>query len=622
MAEQLVTPIIKKITEYLKTSQNSGGTWRFCFENGILTDAYMIILLRLLEIEDKQLINRLARRIISKQTANGTWKLFHDQVDGDLSATIEAYYALLFSGHKHKDDPDMLRAKQFILSQGGPTKAGSLTKVMLALTGHYPWNSFPKIPVEIILLPTWSPVNFFDFVGYARVHSAPIIICADKKFSLTHPELPDLSDLFAVQPRPLTRQVPNILQEQILELQRSLPLIPEQIHNRALKKMEQFMLDRIESDGTLYSYFTSTFIMIFALLALNYPKDHPVIVKSIRGLKSFVYKINDQYDHQQETTSTVWDTALITCVLQEAGTPGSDPAVKKAAQYLLNRQHKKYGDWQVHNPQTEPGGWGFSDINTINPDVDDTSYSLRALYPLIQAHPETYRIPWEKGLKWLLSMQNNDGGWPAFEKNTNKKWVLKLPFTDAKPVLTDPSSTDLTGRTLEFLGNYAQMTLSHKQIRKAVNWLLENQEPDGSWYGRWGISYIYGTWSAVTGLIAVGIKPEHAAIKKAINWLLSIQNPDGGWGESCLSDKEQRFIPLKASTPSQTAWALDTLITSGYKTTEAVKRGINTLILSIDKNDWTTEYPTGAGLPGGFYINYHSYRYIWPLLALTHFQKS
>jgi len=223
------------------------------------------------------------------------------------------------------------------------------------------------------------------------------------------------------------------------------------------------MLARIEEDGTLYSYFTTTFLMVFALLALDYPRDHPVIVKAVNGLKGMVCRTNAFY-HLQETTSTVWDTALITHALQEAGLPFTHPTVQKAASYLLKRQHTKYGDWQVHNPDGRPGGWGFSGINTINPDVDDTTASLRALYHLADSQPELYRPPWQAGLKWVLSMQNDDGGWPAFEKNTGKFWPNYLPIPDAKPVWTDPSSADLTGRTLEFLGRFAGMTRGDETI--------------------------------------------------------------------------------------------------------------------------------------------------------------
>jgi len=612
---------IRDLTEYLVKSQGADGAWHYCFENGMLTDAYMIILLRLLNINDETYINALAQRIASRQETSGAWKLFYDEPEGNLSATIESYYALLAAGYRKKDSPEMVRAREFILSKGGPEKAGSLTKVMLALTGHYPWGNFPDIPVEIVLLPAWAPVNFFDFVGYTRVHAAPILLCADKKYALIIPGGPELSDLFPSSPRQLQpRKTPWDLQNMIEKTKRNIPLSRNKTHDLAVKKLERFMLSRIEWDGTLYSYFTSTFLMVFALLALGYGTDHPVVMRAVTGLKAMSCSTGT-HTHQQETTSTIWDTALITYALREAGLSHTHPAVAKAASYLWAKQQTKYGDWQVHNPQGRPGGWGFSHSNTINPDVDDTSYALRAVYRHAAGRSNIYGSSWRAGLEWLLTMQNDDGGWPAFERNTDKKWLEYLPIPDAKPVWTDPSSADLTGRTLEFLGNYAGMSVQQPHVQKGVAWLLNNQGPDGSWYGRWGISYIYGTWAAVTGLIAVKTDPHQHAVEKAVNWLLSIQNPDGGWGESCLSDESKQYIPLGFSTPSQTAWALDALIAAGLQENPAVTRGVESLLKLVEKNGTETSYPTGAGLPGGFYIHYHSYRCVWPLLALSHYLK-
>jgi len=618
--QEKVLSKLRDLTEHLVNTQGKDGAWYYCFEAGTLTDAYMIILLRHLNMSDEVRINQLARRIASKQEQSGAWKVCYDEPEGNLSATIENYYALLLSGYRKKSDPEMIKAREFILAKGGPLKAGSYTKVMLALTGNYSWgNSF--VPVEIVLLPTWAPINFFDFVGYARVHVAPILISASKKYAHKLLGGPDLSDLFPST----SKQAPSLEgpRELLLEVEKTIKHIPlphKEIRNLAIKKLERFMLARTEWDGTLYSYFTTTFPMIFALLALGYEKEHPVIVKAVNGLKAMACHTGTDY-HQQTATSTVWDTALISSALQQAGLPHTHPSVEKAAAYLWAKQQTKGADWQVHNPQGRPGGWGFSHSDTINPDVDDTHNALRALYRQAVHYPENYGHAWRAGLEWLLTMQNDDGGWPAFDKNTYKKWPGLIPVTQAKSVLTDPSAADLTGRTLEFLANYAGMSHRQDQVRKGVRWLLGNQRPDGSWYGRWGVVYIYGTWAAVTGLIAVGIKPHHPAVAKAVSWLLSIQNQDGGWGESCLSDGAKQYTSLGFSTPSQTAWALDALIAAGLQENPAVIRGMESLLKLVEENGVETSYPTGAGLPGGFYINYHSYRYVWPLLALSHYLK-
>lgn len=608
------------LTEYLAGAQRTDGSWFYCFESGTLTDAYMIILLSHLNMDHRTLIDGLASRIISREK-NGTWKLFYDEPGGNLSATIEAYYALLLAGRKTKDDPEMKAAREFILSRGGLPEAGSLTRVMLALTGQYPWERMPQIPVELVLLPTWGPVNFFDLVGYARVHSAPVLICADQRYALKLPGGPDLSDLYPPGADPLMPlQAPGLLLEETgkLKLATQFPLPGG--NNPALQELERYMLTRTEGDGTLYSYFTATFLMIFALLALGCDKRHPAIVRAVEGLERMICREEGpagKLFHQQETTSTVWDTALLSYALQQAQMHGH-PAVERAASFLWSRQQIKCGDWKIGS-KGHPGGWGFSDSNTINPDVDDTAYALRALYRQAAERPETWGPPWRAGLDWLLSMQNSDGGWPAFERNRDKKWPGLLPMPDALPALTDPSSADLTGRALEFLGSYAGLALPLKQIQRGVQWLLKNQNKDGSWYGRWGICHIYGTWAAVTGLLAVGLN-QSRCVEKAVRWLLSIQNTDGGWGESCLSDSARRYIPLGFSTPSQTAWAVDALIAAGLGRSLAVTRGIEALLELVDK-DGIASYPTGQGLPGGFYINYHSYRYIWPLLAFGHYLK-
>lgn len=610
------------LTRVLTGSQGPDGAWRYCFESGTVTDAFMIILLRHLGIQDEVFLSALAGRILSLQAPSGAWKLFYDEPEGNLSATIECYYALLLGGYRKKDDPDMVRVREFILARGGPEKAGSLTKVMLALTGHYPWDKLPKIPVEMILLPVWMPVNFFDLSGYARVHAAPILLCAGKEFSLKLPDGPDLSGLFPSLPRrPPDWQAPPPLRKAIDDTVEELALSGASIHTLAFQKLEQYMLERIEWDGALYSYFTTTFLMIFALLASGYKINHPVIAGAVRGLKNMTCWAGAHY-HLQEATSTVWNTALAGYALQEAGLAYAHPAVSRAISYLLARQHTRAGDWQVHNPQGRPGGWGFSDSNTINPDVDDTSYALRALTRQAAARPEAYGPSWRAGLEWLLTMQNDDGGWPAFEKNTDKSWPEKLPIPDGKAILTDPSAADLTGRTLEFLCNYAGMTTGQPPVQKGVDWLLKKQGADGAWYGRWGISYLYGTWAAVTGLVAAQISPQHDSVKSAVAWLLSVQNPDGGWGESCLSDSAQKYTPLGFSTPSQTAWAVDALVIAGERENPAVSRGVNCLIGLIGHNGIEASYPTGAGLPGGFYIHYHSYRYVWPLLALSHYLRT
>ncbi|MCM3724093.1 squalene--hopene cyclase [Neobacillus cucumis] len=607
------------IIEMLRKDQSPNGSWDYPFETGISTDAYMIILLRSLELHDEELIQGLSNRILSKQEKNGAWKLFYDEGEGNLTATVEAYYALLYSGNYPKNDKRILAAKRFILANGGIEQVSMFTKVMLAITGQYTWPSYSPLPIELILLPLHFPINFYSFSVFGRANLTPIMILADKQFTIKIDKCPDLSDLH------LNREAKSqwdcsedyrSLFSFIKDGAESLLGLPKQLHQLAIERAKKYMLDHLEPDGTFYSYYSSTFLMIFALLSLGYKKTDPVITKALEGILSMKCEI-DGFPHMQYTTANVWNTSLISFCLQAAGVTHNDPMVKQANHYLMDKQHRKFGDWVIHNPKTMPGGWGFSDINTINPDVDDTTASLRSISRM--KPPETQL--WDRGITWLLSMQNDDGGWPAFEKNTNSKLLQFLPIEKGEFIIADPSCADLTGRTLEFLGRYTNLSGDHTAIKKGIHWLLRNQERDGSWYGRWGICYLYGTWAAITGLMAVGFSVRQTSLEKAVQWILDKQNKDGGWGESCLSDSKKTYVPLPASTLTHTAWALDALISVSDKPTTAIKRGITYLLDNLEKMDWTTDYPKGQGMAGAFYIHYHSYRYIFPLMALANYHK-
>lgn len=611
---------IGRMVRHLIRRQQPDGRWISCFESGTMTDAYMILLMKVCGWENPTLTRRLVKRIISRQDATGTWKLFADEKEGNLSATIDSSVALLYAGAYKPNHPKIRKAREFVLSRGGLDQAGSLTRVMLTLMGHLNWRRHPGMPIRLLLLPRWFPINFYDFVGYTRMHVAPMLIVADRRFSVRLPKRPNLSNWIKKEGKISDVGTISWLEQ---EVERGLRLDPSGrggTEKEALRYGEKMMLERIEPDGTLYGYFSTTFLMVFALLALGYPRNHPVIRNALKGLQTFLYPLENGMLHMQEATSTVWDTSLILYALGEAGVKKTAPVFQRGAKYLLSRQHKKLGDWALKNPGVPAGGWGFSDVNTINPDVDDTGSSLRALQGLAQHHPERYGRDWRRGLNWLISMQNRDGGWPAFEKNTDKKWPHLLPFEDGHSVWTDPSSADLTGRAVEFLGSLG-WTSNEPIIRRAVDWLIRNQRRDGSWFGRWGVTYIYGTWAALTGLAAVGISPRHPTLERGRRWLLSIQNKDGGWGESCASDTSGEYISLNASTPIQTAWALDALIALHDEPTPEIEAGISCLLRLLRQKDWRTVYPTGAGLAGQFYIHYHSYRYVWPLVTLSHYRK-
>lgn len=611
---------MNRIANQLVQDQSGDGAWHYPFETGIASDCSMIILLRTLEIKDEEeFIKELVERIAGKQQEDGSWKLFHDQEEGNLTSTMEAYYALLYSGYRDSKDEDIQAARRFIMANGGATEVHMFLKILLALTGQCAWPHFP-INIEVMLLPDTFPINLFDLSVYGRANLIPFLILANTNFRRRTPRSPDLSDLF------FKRDVRFFSEDQEEDARSVIKLIKQGIQalkyhgnlrELTLYRAEKYMLDRIEPDGTFLNYFSSTTLMIYALLARGYSNTHPVITRAVQGLKAMTCRIDGEL-HCQYTTASVWNTTLINYALQEAGVPDASNTIKKANHYILSRQHFKYGDWVIHEPNLLPGAWGFADMNTIHPDIDDTTAALRAIRTLAIKQVD-YRQAWDRGVNWLMSMQNKDGGWAAFEKNVDKKLLNLLPIEGGKDLLIDPSTVDLTGRTLEFFGNYTHLDHHHPKVKRAIRWLLRQQNSDGSWVGRWGV-YIYGTWAAVTGLIAVGVPTNHSAIQKALAWLRKIQNLDGGWGESCKSDIINSYVPLGESTRTHTAWALDTLISAATSVTPEIENGAAFLVDQKEK-DWTKSYPKGRGMAGSFYIDYHCYEYVFPLLSLAHYQK-
>ncbi|WP_066392433.1 squalene--hopene cyclase [Neobacillus mesonae] len=610
---------INRIANQLIQDQSEDGAWHYPFETGIATDCSMIILLRTLEINDEEFIQELVQRIAGKQQEDGSWKLFHDEEKGNLTSTVEAYYALLYSGYRDPKDQEIQAARRFILAKGGAAEVHMFLKIMLAMTGQCAWPHFP-INIEVMLLPDSFPINLFDLSVYGRANLIPFLILANTNFRKRTPRSPNLSDLFQKKEvRFFTEDQAEEARSVIKWIKQGIQGLKSHVNLRELSlyRAEKYMLDRIEPDGTFVNYFSSTLLMIFALLARGYSTTHPVITRAVHGLKAMSCRIDGEL-HCQYTTASVWNTTLINYALQESGVPYSSNNIQKANHYILSRQHLKYGDWVIHEPNLLPGGWGFADMNTIHPDIDDTTAALRAIRTLATEQAD-YRQAWDRGVNWLISMQNNDGGWAAFEKNVDKKVLNLLPIEGGKDLLIDPSTVDLTGRTLEFFGNYTHLDHHHPKVKRGIRWLLRHQNSDGSWVGRWGV-YIYGTWAAVTGLIAVGVSTNHPAIQKALTWLRKIQNPDGGWGESCKSDIKNCYVPLGESTRTHTAWALDTLISAASSVTPEIENGAAFLVEKKEKK-WTTTYPKGRGMAGSFYINYHCYEYVFPLISLAHYQK-
>ncbi|MDN4523169.1 prenyltransferase/squalene oxidase repeat-containing protein [Fictibacillus fluitans] len=593
----------------LLSMQQEDGSFRFCFENPVTTDAYLLVLLVLFNWKDYHLKEVLVRRILSKQSSDGTWRVYPDEKKGNLSVTIEAYCALCYYG-MDVHDKSMQQARSFILSEGGLNKANILTKAFLAMNGILPWPRLPFDPGLLIDLPAISPLQLFDLSSFARIHFVPMIAAMRNQFSILHPAKDHLSGLAPSRD--------NLGCWEEFEIPALIRFFTEHgLSSDSIdEKLEKYMLNRIEKDGTLLSYAISTVFMVYGLLALGYSMDSPVIQKAIYGITSLLCYNGQQYI-VQNSPSAIWDTSLSLYALLESGMSPLDPRMQNGIHFLLKHQHTVKGDWQYHCPETAPGGWGFSESNSLHPDPDDTQAALRPLSVLSQYSGHVLHS-WQKGINWLLAMQNDDGGWASFEKNTNKAWLGELPIDHAYDALIDASFPDMTGRILEFLGTCSPLTLNDASIQRAVSWLQQNQEADGSWRGRWGVCYLYGTWAAVTGMGAAGFSlHEDCHLQKAEKWIRDIQHEDGSWGESCSSDIHQTYTPLSYGTLVQTSWALDSLTCLHSVPTPEIEKAVRYLLHS-QALPVTQPYPTGIGLPGYNYVIYYSYSHIYPLLALSH----
>jgi len=629
---------IKAASDLQRSFQFPEGYWWYTLEANEAIGAEYIQMMHFLGIVDSEVQEKLINRILSEQRKDGSWSLYYSD-DGDMHITIECYFVLKLAGHDI-NAPYMKSARDFILKKGGLTKSRVFTRIHLALFGLIPWTSVPVMPAELILLPSWMPVNAYEFSSWARACIIPLLVILNKKPTKVIPNF-DLEELY-VEPKDerdfqfqhnkslLSWENFFIKFDKWLKLLRHLPSRPiKPIKNQALKACEKWISDHIEKTEDIYP------AMAYAAMAfhtLGHPIDHPTIDKCLKGLKRFQQDYVDDLSpiptktdslnktHQQCCISPVWDTPWSITAFLDSGTPPDDPTLLKAGKWLISKQiTEDIGDWKIKNPHGRSGGWSFEFDNVYFPDVDDTIQVLHVLKRL--AIPEDEKADAiDRGIAWILSMQNNDGGWAAFDKNNNLDLVNKIPFSDHGACL-DPSSPDITARVISLLYQFG-FTKEYDEVRKALNYLKETQTSFGGWFGRWGINYTYGTWSVLVALAKTDDNTFKPLIKKACDWLESIQNKDGGWSESPLSYNTRTYVPYPESVASQTAWALMGLMAIYGSERESVKSGINYLLNTIsDRGDWDEKYFTGTGFPGHFYIRYHGYRHFFPLMALGQYNS-
>ena len=572
---------------------------------------------------DETLQRRCVKHILKRQLLDGGWNIYYGG-QSEINASVKAYFALKLAGHS-PEAPFMQEARANILRLGGIPRMNTYSKLYLALLGQFPWKYLPAIPVEMVLLPSWSFFNIYKMSSWSRAMLIPLAIINHFKPTRELPQDKQLHELYPVGTEGNDFSLPHdqrllTWRNFFLRADRALKFL-ERVHSRplrqrALEEAERWMVERVGkgSDG-LAAVFPAMLNSIIALRTLDYPKAHPLYEKALADFRSLF--VDDPEDFRiQPCLSPVWDTAINIIALAESGFPVQHPALQKAAQWLVDKEVRIRCDWTVNNPHPEASGWAFEYNNVFYPDTDDTAMVLMALRLVRPNEQAELAKIFDRALAWQLSFQCRDGGWAAFDKDVTRHWLEDMPFADHNAIL-DPTCSDLTARTLELLG-YIGFNPGRSLVRRAIRYLRQTQEDDGSWYGRWGVNYIYGTWQVLRGLRAIGEDMTENWILRGRDWLESCQNDDGGWGESCASYENPDLKGKGASTASQTAWALMGLCACGDLDRPSVQLGLRYL-LDTQRTDgaWDELEITGTGFPRVFYLKYDMYRQNFPLLALA-----
>ncbi len=577
---------------------------------------------------DREWQRKAVNQIFSMQLPDGGWNIYHGG-PAEVNATIKAYLALKLAGVS-VTDPRMLRAREIAVHLGGVARMNTFSKLYLALLGLFPWEYVPTIPAEIILIGKWFHVNFWDMSNWSRGMIVPLSII--NHFKPTRPVNADLDELY---PQGINERDLALAPDPEKISWRNFFLWLDRLHKfaewfaehkihpfrkLALKKAERWMLERFEGSDGLAAIFPGMLNSLIAMKALGYPDDHPQVVRAARELKKLEHEEKDSV-RIEPCFSPVWDTAIVLICLSESGIPENHPMMKKAAVWLMEKEIRFRGDWHHKNPaKVEPSGWVFEYNNKWNPDVDDTAMVLLALRKIPTDNPRKRDECFRRGLKWMMTFQCKDGGWAAFDKDCTKNILDKVPFADHNAML-DPECADITARILELLG-YENWSREHHQIQEALEYVRSQQEADGSWYGRWGVNYIYGTWQVLRGMRAMNWNMEEDWLQRGRAWLESVQHEDGGWGERCNTYDDPVFKGRGPSTASQTAWAVMGLCAFDDPENPALKRGVEYLIRTQNSDgSWTEDEATGTGFPKVFYLKYDMYRNAWPLLALATYKK-
>jgi squalene-hopene/tetraprenyl-beta-curcumene cyclase len=650
--DPLSRAIARAQTNLLRLQRDDGHWCGELFADSTLVSDYIAYMHWADEV-DPVLQEKCVAHIRRRQLPDGGWNIYEGG-PSEINATVKAYFALKLAGHG-PSQPWMHEARAAALRLGGIPRMNTYSKLYLALLGQFPWKYLPTVPPEMILFPQWFPFSIYQMSSWTRAMLMPLAIL--NHFQPTR-HLPPEKSLHELYPagseqadlRPRWRKPrlswPNFFLACDRSLKRLRRFQIKSLRRHSVRKCEEWLVEHMgEGSDGLGAIYPAMLNSMLALKALGYKNDHPLLAKARRDFEGLF--VDDPADFRiQPCLSPVWDTAITALVLAESGVPPHHEAIRRAEWWLLSKEVRIRGDWTVKNPHPEATGWAFEYRNDYYPDTDDTMMVLMALRaarpdadfgvvaagsmptPPAEGDPGGSRSPvYRRALGWLLSFQCKDGGWAAFDKDITRRWLEDVPFADHNAIL-DPTCSDLTGRVLELLGKIG-FPRNDRRVRRAIALLHRTQDPDGSWYGRWGVNYIYGTWQVLRGLQCIGEDMREPWIVRARDWLESCQNEDGGWGETCASYEKPTLKGRGPSTPSQTAWALMGLLAAadparpGSSDCKSIRRGVEFLLeRQSSDGSWPEPDTTGTGFPGVFYLKYDMYRNNWPLMALAHYARA
>ena len=626
---------IDSATQGLLSDRQADGHWVYELEADCTIPAeYVLLAHYLAEPVDTALEAKIANYLRRVQGAHGGWPLVHDG-EFDMSASVKAYFALKMIGDSI-DAPHMVRAREAIHARGGAAKSNVFTRFMLALFGVTTWRSVPVLPVEITLLPLWFPFHLNKISYWARTTLVPLLVLAALKPRAKNPKGVGIDELFLQDPRSIgmTAKAPHqswgwFLFFRALDsvLRVVEPLFPKKLRARAIDAAVAFIEERLNGEDGVGAIFPPMANAVMMYEALGKGADYPPRATQRRGLAKLLV-IGEDEAYCQPCVSPVWDTALTCHALLEAGSEAALAPARQGLDWLVPKQVLDVkGDWAVKSPQTRPGGWAFQYNNAYYPDLDDTAVVVMAMDRARREVPNpAYDAAIDRGREWIEGMQSTDGGWAAFDVNNLEYYLNNIPFSDHGALL-DPPTEDVTARCISMLAQLGETASTSPAVAAGIAYLRKTQLAEGSWYGRWGLNYIYGTWSVLCALNAAGVGHQDPMVRKAADWLLSVQNADGGWGEDAasyrLDYKEfDKGFDGGPTTPSQTAWALLGLMAAGEVENPAVARGVEYLLTAqTEKGLWDEQRYTATGFPRVFYLRYHGYSKFFPLWALARFRN-